>query len=430
MKRSKRMLALALAFVLTFLQMSEIAIAAEPKVTEITAASNTIGASGGSIALQVSGSGLTSDNWGIDAVAYIADTDIERPALKPTIKDITANSATLVIPQNTMKNDIEYRVSAGVMTAGKVQKEAEIIILQAGKTYDTVEMSPKSVVQTNATTIEVTFSENVLLASSDIYKLKQWIFVADYNNENSNRVDMGMDASVSVNGKVVKIDFAKTLELGTLSRIYIKEGALKIQSGEVLKTINWTITFVPTVTGISLDKEIFDHNGGTVVATLTGIKVDGIKQSQIEAKVFVPDIVQATDIPVAIAVENGKAPTLTFSVPGNDTDTTKCYFLQVKIDGNQVYEGTVENPAKKAAVSVLPEGVSDKEQTLGGATITGNNKLEGVGDNKNITVAVSSQEGELKTVMTLYGTNLDSKVTKVRAIDENGIIWPVYDIPE
>ena len=140
MKRSKRMLALALAFVLTFLQMSEIAIAAEPKVTEITAASNTIGASGGSIALQVSGSGLTSDNWGIDAVAYIAGLDIERPALKPTIKDITANSATLVIPQNTMKNDIEYHVSAGVITAGKVQKEAEIIIVQAGKTYDTVEI--------------------------------------------------------------------------------------------------------------------------------------------------------------------------------------------------------------------------------------------------------------------------------------------------
>lgn len=47
-----------------------------------------------------------------------------------------------------------------------------------------------------------------------------------------------------------------------------------------------------------------------------------------------------------------------------------------------------------------------------------------------ITVKVSPQVGELKTVLRLYGTNLDSKIVKVRAIDENGIIFPVYDIPE
>ena len=63
-------------------------------------------------------------------------------------------------------------------------------------------------------------------------------------------------------------------------------------------------------------------------------------------------------------------------------------------------------------------------------TITGNNK-DNTGDfNKHITVKVSPQVGELKTVLRLYGTNLDSKIVKVRAIDENGIIFPVYDIPE
>ena len=47
-----------------------------------------------------------------------------------------------------------------------------------------------------------------------------------------------------------------------------------------------------------------------------------------------------------------------------------------------------------------------------------------------ITVTVEQQVGALKTVLRLAGTNLDSTKTAVRALDENGIVWPVYHIPE
>ena len=63
-------------------------------------------------------------------------------------------------------------------------------------------------------------------------------------------------------------------------------------------------------------------------------------------------------------------------------------------------------------------------------TITGNNKIEETSSTTSIEVAVSKQEGELKTKLKLSGTNLNPKTTKVRAIDESGVIWPVYDVPE
>ena len=47
-------------------------------------------------------------------------------------------------------------------------------------------------------------------------------------------------------------------------------------------------------------------------------------------------------------------------------------------------------------------------------------------DPTNITVTVEKQVGSLKTVLRLVGTNLDATKTEVHAIDENGVIWPVY----
>ena len=123
---------------------------------------------------------------------------------------------------------------------------------------------------------------------------------------------------------------------------------------------------------------------------------------------------------------------ITFEVPENATDRTISYFLKVTVAGQPVYEATAENPAKRAIVSVLAEGVPETARTLGAMTITGNNRVEDESgtESKEITVNVSKQLGELKVVLRLAGTNMDARMTKVRAIDENGVLWPVYDIPE
>ena len=99
--------------------------------------------------------------------------------------------------------------------------------------------------------------------------------------------------------------------------------------------------------------------------------------------------------------------------------------MSIEVNGTPVYEGVGGNPARRAIVSVLPKGADQKAQTLSGMTITGNNKVGESGDQTSIEVMVSKQEGELKTKLKLSGTNLNPKTTKVRAIDESGVIWPV-----
>ena len=178
---------------------------------------------------------------------------------------------------------------------------------------------------------------------------------------------------------------------------------------------------------INFEKDVFDYKGGTVVAKLSGVRLEELEEGSIEATITNPGTLKTTDIPVKESY--GAEPTVEFTVPENTTDATQSYLLSLKVNGENVYEVDGSNLARRAIVSVLPKGAKESDQTLSSMTITGNNKLD-VGDPTKITVTVEKQVGSLKTVLRLSGTNLDSTKTEVRAIDENGIIWPVYHIPE
>ena len=398
----------------------------EGSVNSISVSPKEVSCEGGSVNLTVTGEDLTASNWGVTVKAYIANTDIERD-LKAEISDITASGATIKIPANTMVNQIEYRITAGAKKDGTVTEQAQTSITQEGKP-STVQVFPESVKMADASTVVVTFREAVDFAK-DLDKLKELIFVANGNNENENRYDLGAEDTITLSEDKtqVTLHYSRELNLTALSQIYMKEGSLKNADGTILKEIKWSITSKPTISDISLEKEIFDYKGGTATAHLTGLRADEISLDTITASVFMAEGTSATDIPVSIAAGT-EGPVLTFDVPENTTGQTQSYILKVNVDGLPVYEGAGTNAAEKAVVSVLPKGETDTTlQTLGGMTITGHNKVDSEGDVKNITVQVlSGTEGGLKVLLRLYGTNLDASKTTVRAIDENGIIWPVY----
>jgi len=163
---------------------------------------------------------------------------------------------------------------------------------------------------------------------------------------------------------------------------------------------------------------------------LTGVRLQEIdlnNPEQFKAVITNPQTMEKYDFP--ITVKNGEQPTVTFPVPKNETDRTQSYLLSLELNKSPVYESTGSNKAKRAIVSVLPKGIDNDTPTLGGMTITGNNKVEG-GSPTDIEVMVSQNEGELKVELKLAGTNLDSTKTEVRAIDENGVIWPISHVPE
>lgn len=400
----------------------------EVAVTGITVTPASVTAAGGTVQLTVEGTGLTADNWGVEVHSYIAGLDVSMDdRLKAQVSDINDKGAVITVPANTMKNNIEYRVMAGVKNGSSVQQQAQAVISQEPK-GETVDVEVKSVEMTDNFTVKAILGQSVTAALADAEALKEKIFIADFGNESSNKMSLGEKDVVTVSGNTVTIKLEYTFTATSLSALYIQEGALKTEEGITVKSIKHFITSKPSITEIAFDKDIYDSKGGQVTARLKGVRLDEL--GTIDAKVFLAGESKATDIPVNIT--EGTEPVITFEVPENATDRTISYFLKVTVAGQPVYEATAENPAKRAIVSVLAEGVPETARTLGAMTITGNNRVEDESgtESKEITVNVSKQLGELKVVLRLAGTNMDARMTKVRAIDENGVLWPVYDIPE
>lgn len=409
----------------------KVAETAVPQVVGVTVTPDYVSNAGGTVSLAVTGVGLTADNWGVEVHTYLSGMDVSMDSKqKATVSEITASGAVIQIPANTMKNDMDYCITAGVIGEEGLIAQAQAVVTQEAKA-DTIKRTYTKVEMTDARTIIATLDGEVNAQPID----KTKIFIANQGNANENRRNLTEDDVVMVNGKVITIKLADAFAASRSSSLYIQEGAFQAtQSGKTLAVKmeyeSWIITSSPSAAEIVLSENVLDYRGGEITATLKGTRLDEAKS--IVAKVFLAGETSApTDIPVEVFFGAGiEEPTLTYTLPENNTSLGMSYILTVDVDGVTVVEGTVENPAKRAVVTVFPKGTEKTAPILSMSTITGNNKLEGVGDNKNITVVVSKQLGELKTVMTIYGSNMNPKLTKVRAIDENGVIWPVYDIPE
>ena len=401
------------------------------EITAVTATPMTVGAGGDTVTLAVTGTNMTDSNWGVEVKRYYGGTSTEvsssARAGKATITEIRNNGATIDISATGMTNAIDFVFSVGPKSGDKITEAAKVTVTQAGKDYKTETIQPQKVEMEDARTVVATFEESIEAAKAG-EALKRLIYVTGSDNK---VYDLGENDTVTVDENTVTVQYENNMEglLTSGSSIYIKEGALKLKNGNVVADITWLITTNANISSIVLDKEIFDHNGGTVTARLEGYKVASIEDKVIEAAVYLAGETAPTEITIKKSRDGNGTPLLTFTVPENITEDTVSYWLSVKVSGTPVYEGASLNRAKRATVSVLSKGKTEKDATLSMLTISGNNKQE-VEDVKNITVNVANAVGELKTELRLYGTNLDSKVTKVRAIDQNGVIWPVYDIPE
>lgn len=393
-------------------------ITGNAKVTSAKVTPEQIDNYGGTVKLEVTGTDLTDNNWGVEAKAYIAGMDVAMDKFKVEVTNITATGATIHIPENTMKNTLEYRIVVGAKTKDGIAEQATAKILQDAK-GDSVRIYPELVEMVDDYTINITMEQNVTLGmDGDMAALRSRFFIADYGNENSNRIKLTDEDEITAEGNIVTITFKESPELKTTSQLYVKDSALKNMDGVNVGAFSWLITSKPRVTGIILEKDILDSKGGTVKGYLKGVRLNEV--NDIEGKILMAGSSVATDIPVAIG--SGERPEITFDLPENISNLTQSYSISLTLGGIPVYVSSV--------VSVLPDGATDKDQTLSALTITGNNKTYTNEDSTEIVVKVSQQEGELKTRLNLYGTNLDSTKTEVRAIDQNGVIWPVHHIPE
>lgn len=406
----------------------------EVRITKITATPERLEAGGGSVKLNVEGENLTADNWTAKAVGVLEGTEIERGTVEAS--GVTSDGATLTFGKNTIStNRIQWTIQAGPVIDGEIQPQQELVIYQdANIKVEQVDITDAS--QPNGQTIVVTFEKDVKVADLNAEELGKLIHldrVLEIDGETAENSDYYLQEGdrVSAEGNTVTIQLDHNLKLTSgASSVYFEQGALKTMGDVTVKKVKWIVTSKPSIYSIDYEKNVFDYHGGTAVAVLTGVRLQEIdlnNPEQFKAVITNPQTMEKYDFP--ITVKNGEQPTVTFPVPKNETDRTQSYLLSLELNKSPVYESTGSNKAKRAIVSVLPKGIDDGMPTLGGMTITGNNKVEG-GSLTDIEVMVSQHEGELKVELKLAGTNLDSTKTEVRAIDENGVIWPISHVPE
>lgn len=394
------------------------------EVTSIDATPKEISYKGGEVTLKVNGINLTEDNWGVQAKAYIVDTDMDK-TLDFKVKNVTENSATLVVPMNTLTNDLECRIVAGVNDGEGIKEQAKTTFVIKGKPYRTDgTFGAESAELIGENQVRINFENELELYCAED-EAPEFFSVLDASKK---KLDCKAK-SVEIAGKSAIVTFESIIPKEAQS-IGFDEGVFKLGEKNEKPLVNGTnsqiLTKKESISSITFEKDVFSSKGGTVKATLDGFNVDKIALDSITANIFEAGKASKSDITVAKTTVDGK-PVLTFDLPENKTKGTQCYILKAYQDGKEIITGASRE--SRNVLSVLPEGKTEKDQTLGMATIvamrnTGNTDLQ------NAVAEVSKSIGELKTEVRLYGTNLDMKKTKLRAIDENGILWPVYDIPE
>lgn len=431
----KKLVSLVLAGALLFSQGGLAVRAAEPEESgavtnqdqSITASVNPtqIGEAGGDVTLTLNGQGLTADAWNVDVKTYTQDGNMEMTGRYPAaVKEKRADGATITIPINKMKNGLEYRILVTDSNGSEIQ---QLKVMQDGKAASTVSLLPSGVAMTDDTTVVATFEQDVT-AGGEAEKIKPLIYLASDGNDQANRRNLEAADTVTVEGKTVTIKLAQKYDAKADTALYVKEGALKTADGKLVKDFKWAVMSRPHVDDIQVTPGILSAEGGQVVATLKGVRLDTLSKDQIQAKLIRGAETSPAEIP--IEVTPGAEPTLTYTLPANETDNTISYLLKVEVDKVPIYEPTVENPAKAAVVSVLPKGKTAGDQTLSHMSISVLSGSEEGATSTHAVVTVRKSLGQLKVHLKLSGTNLDDTKTKIRAVDENGIVWPVIHVPE
>lgn len=404
--------------VATFTQAAGEAINA--KIEDISATNDQLPLAGGDTTVTIKGTDLNK----VDLVTKLfkVEDGVEKEV---TLGDYMTGSfsgrgevqsASFTFPKVDKDTHFVFKASVD----GTTFVEKAIYQTSEGSNRPTESLVPKKVFTISDHSLVVDFHEPVEEARSNAIMKNVHILAG------SDTLNLSADDKVTFDGTTLRIDFknpifkgAKTYKLVVDARTFkLNNDAENKPFEQIIKKDAPYIEDATFVQGYKLESE-----GGKVVLKLTGYNLpDDLKVKILENNK------EKTTLKVTPEIKgDANERTFTFTAPANTTDRVQSYSILVSTDGVQYSSGVsnMQNRFRRMVVSVLPKDLKADAPQIDFMQI----QSYGNADNGDTThTNLPTGQESKKTLVWIYGANLNADHTRLRLKDKNGVYWsPIYD---
>lgn len=395
-------------------------------ISSVTATNDQLPLAGGDTTVTIKGTDLNKVD--LTKKLYKVENGVEKEV---TLGDyMTGNfsgrgevqSAPFTFPK--VDKDTKFVFKASV-DGGNTFVEKAIYQTSEGSNRETEALEPKKVFTILDNTLVVDFHEPVQEARTKAIMNNVHILAG------SDTVNIGPDDKVTFDGNTLQIKFnspifkdPKTYKLVVDARTFKlfneKENREKENKAfeSIIQKDGPYIEDAEFVDGYKLDS-----TGGKVILKLKGYNLP----EDLKVKILEND---KEKTPLKVTPEITGSPNeriITFTAPENTTDRAQSYSVLVSTDGVQYSSevSNMQNRFRRMVVSVLPKDAKADAPQIDFMQI----QSYGNADDGDIThTNLPTGQESKKTLVWIYGANLNADHTRLRLIDKNGVYWsPIYD---
>lgn len=390
----------------------------------------------------ITGISATNDQLplaGGDTTITIKGTDLDKAKLVTKLFKVEDGTETEVKLGDYMTGNFSGRgeVQSASFTFPKVDKDTEFVFkasVDNGNTFvekaihqtsegsnrPTVSLVPKKVFTISDHSLVVDFHEPVEEARPNAI-MKNVHIIAGSNTINLNEGD-----KVTIDGNTLRIDFKDPIFKDKKAyKLVVDARAFKLKSDTENKAFEQTITRdTPYIEDAEFEQGYkLESEGGKVVLKLKGYNLP----EDLKVKIL-ENNKEKTDLKVTPEITGSpNERTITFTAPANTTDRVQSYSVLVSTDGVQYSSevSNMQNRFRRMVVSVLPKDAEADAPQIDFMQI----QSYGNADDGDIThTNLPTGQESKKTLVWIYGANLNADHTRLRLIDKNGVYWsPIYD---
>ena len=421
------------------------------EITKLSASKTEL-AKGGEILLHVKGKNLTEDNlfgkvYREEKGEYLEDAYLSE-SLRGGWEGLENNRTKSLILPDAEKGIQKYKVQVGTTDAPEdLFSDALEISVGGEESKKKVQFMPRLVsLSDDGQKITVYFYEKIS-AAKDMDFLKKSIFMKTKEEEGYAPLE-AEDALEFVDEHTLEIRLHAAKEFKHTAKIKVEERSILDTNRQVENNPFESFLQQDSVISTANIEEgtILSSEGGKVILRIRGhnlskekfrLKVlpNKVFSGKEEDNIFEPaDLKVEADTGFSANAEEAEKEGLvvSFSIPKNESKEMKSFTLRLSADGGLSFKNRfskVALPNEKLVVTQLYEGQEEGIPAISFASIQSYGTSGGgteVVDNTH-TVSPTGQ-GSKKTLVHLYGINLDEKKSKIKIVDENDITWyPVND---